>query len=268
MLDRLTAEGFRMKVGGEKIYGAMMFTDLENFTNMCERVGDPERIVATLNDYFERTTCHIFDDDGVVIKFIGDAIFAAWGAPLPEPQSALKAVRAAWKLAHSAKLEIDGVELQTRIGVHYGEVVAGNIGSARRVDYTMIGDAVNLSARLESLNKTWGTNILISEEVREQVHHEFRTRLVGRLKVKGRKEVTIVHELRGPLDEGGEEPAWLTLYHQAVEALVMNEPGHAKELFLAVQAGKDTPDGPSTFYLKRLEEGDPMADGVVLMTEK
>ncbi len=166
MLDRLTAEGFRMKVGGEKIHGAMMFTDLENFTNMCERVGDPERIVATLNDYFERTTCHIFDDDGVVIKFIGDAIFAAWGAPLPEPQSALKAVRAAWKLAHSAKLVIDGVELQTRIGVHYGEVVAGNIGSARRVDYTMIGDAVNLSARLESLNKTWGTNILISEEVR------------------------------------------------------------------------------------------------------
>ncbi len=267
MLDRLTAEGFQMKVGGEKIHGAMMFTDLENFTNMCERVGDPERIVATLNDYFERTTCHIFDDDGVVIKFIGDAIFAAWGAPLPEPQSALKAVRAAWKLAHSAKLEIDGVELQTRIGVHYGEVVAGNIGSARRVDYTMIGDAVNLSARLESLNKTWGTNILISEEVREQVSSEFRTRLVGKLKVKGRKEVTIVHELRGPVG-GEEEPAWLATYHQALDALVVNQPEHAKQLFLAAQAAKGSADGPSTFYLKRLEEGDPLADGVVLMTEK
>jgi adenylate cyclase len=257
-----------MKVGGEKIHGAMMFTDLENFTNMCERVGDPERIVATLNDYFERTTCHIFDDDGVVIKFIGDAIFAAWGAPLPEPRSALKAVRAAWKLAHSAKLEIDGVELQTRIGVHYGEVVAGNIGSARRVDYTMIGDAVNLSSRLESLNKTWGTNILISEEVREQVTGEFRTRLVGKLKVKGRKEITVVHELRGPLAEGGGDEDWLALYHQALDALQANQPEQAKEFFLAAQAAKGAPDGPSTFYLKRLEEGDPIADGVVQMTEK
>lgn len=268
MLDRLTAEGFRMKVGGEKIHGAMMFTDLENFTNMCERVGDPERIVATLNDYFERTTCHIFDDDGVVIKFIGDAIFAAWGAPLPEPQSALKAVRAAWKLAHSAKLVIDGVELQTRIGVHYGEVVAGNIGSARRVDYTMIGDAVNLSARLESLNKTWGTNILISEEVRTQVSEEFRTRLVGKLKVKGRKEVTIVHELRGPVADGEDEPAWMAIYQEALTALQSNQPERAKELFLNVQTAKGQPDGPSSFYIKRLEEGDPIIDGVVQMTEK
>jgi adenylate cyclase len=180
----------------------------------------------------------------------------------------LKAVRAAWKLAHSARLVIDGVELQTRIGVHYGEVVAGNIGSARRVDYTMIGDAVNLAARLESLNKMWGTNILISEEVREQISAEFRTRLVGKLKVKGRKEITVVHELRGPIAEGEGEPAWLDLYHQALAALQANQPERAKELFLAVQAEKGEADGPSSFYLKRLDEGDPLTDGVVQMTEK
>jgi adenylate cyclase len=184
MLERLTAEGFQMRVGGEKIEAAMMFTDLENFTNMCERVGDPERIVATLNDYFERTTSHIFDNDGVVIKFIGDAIFAVWGAPIREPEAALKAARAAWKLNQSDKLVIDGVALKTRIGVHFGEVVAGNIGSARRVDYTLIGDAVNLSARLESLNKTLGTNILISEEVQQKLGNEFHTRLVGRFVIR------------------------------------------------------------------------------------
>lgn len=267
MLDRLTAEGFRMKVGGEKILGAMMFTDLENFTNMCERVGDPERIVATLNDYFERTTCHIFDDDGVVIKFIGDAIFAAWGAPLPEPQSALKAVRAAWKLAHSAKLVIDGVELQTRIGVHYGEVVAGNIGSAKRVDYTMIGDAVNLASRLEALNKTLGTNILISEAVCQQVGAEFRTRLVGRLKVKGRKEITVVHELLGPRNVEA-KPEWLVIYEQALGLLRENKPEQAGEIFRAVEASKGDPDGPSSFYLKRLADGDHIVNGVVEMTEK
>ena len=88
MLERLTAEGFNTDLGGEKIQAAMMFTDLEAFTDMCERISDPQRIVETLNDYFERTTGSIFDHDGVIIKFIGDAIFAAWGAPLADPDAA------------------------------------------------------------------------------------------------------------------------------------------------------------------------------------
>lgn len=267
MLDRLTAEGFRMKVGGEKIEAAMMFTDLENFTDLCERVGDPERIVSTLNEYFERTTCHIFDDDGVVIKFIGDAIFAAWGAPLAEPQAALKAVRAAWKLSQSDKIVIDGTVLKTRIGVHFGEVVAGNIGSVRRVDYTMIGDSVNIASRLEAINKTFGTEVLISDEVQSRINGEFLTRRVGRFKLKGRREVSIIHEVLGPaVDEG--EPEWLALYRQALESLESNEPERARELLLAVDASKGTPDGPSGFYLKRLASGDAIRDGVVEMTEK
>lgn len=267
MLDRLTAEGFKMRVGGEKIEAAMMFTDLENFTDLCEKVGDPERIVRTLNEYFEQTTSHIFDDDGVVIKFIGDAIFAAWGAPLAEPQAALKAARAAWKLGNTEKISIDGTVLNTRIGVHFGEVVAGNIGSARRVDYTMIGDAVNLSARLEGLNKTLGTDILVSDEVRQRIGDEFLTRLVGRLKVKGRREVTLVHELLGPLPPGG-EPEWIAIYHSALAALVDNDPAKARDLFLATESSKGGRDGPCRFFLKRLDAGEAIRDGVVEMTEK
>lgn len=267
MLDRLTAEGFKMRVGGEKVEAAMMFTDLENFTDLCEKVGDPERIVSTLNEYFERTTSHIFDDDGVVIKFIGDAIFAAWGAPLAEPQAALKAARAAWKLGNTEKISIDGVALNTRIGVHLGEVVAGNIGSARRVDYTMIGDAVNLAARLEGLNKTLGTGILVSDEVRLRIGDEFLTRMVGRLKVKGRREVTTVHELLGPLPAGG-EPEWIVLYHSAQAALVGNDPATARELFHATEKAKGETDGPSRFFLKRLDAGETILDGIVEMTEK
>jgi adenylate cyclase len=267
MLDRLTAEGFKMRVGGEKIEAAMVFTDLENFTNMCERVGDPERIVATLNDYFERTTAHIFDHDGVVIKFIGDAIFAAWGAPLAEPQAALKAARAAWKLSQSDDLRIDGVPLRTRIGVHFGEVVAGNIGSARRVDYTMIGDAVNLSARLEGLNKTLGTHILISEEVRSRLDGEFLTRLVGRFKVKGRREVTLIHELLGPMPDGG-EPGWLGTYRQALEAYAANDSAAARTLFQATENERGGEDGPSRFFLRRIEAGEGSDNGIVEMTEK
>jgi adenylate cyclase len=256
-----------MKVGGEKMEAAMMFTDLENFTNMCERVGDPERIVATLNDYFERTTSHIFDNDGVVIKYIGDAIFAVWGAPVREPDAALKAVRAAWKLNQSDTLVIDGVALNTRIGVHFGEVVAGNIGSARRVDYTLIGDAVNLSARLESLNKTLGTHILISEEVQQRLGGEFHTRLVGRFKVKGRREVTVIHELLGPAAQAG-EPRWIPIYHQALEAYAMRDSKEARRLLLAVEESRGGPDGPSRFFINRLNLGEWGHDGVVEMTEK
>ncbi|HEY1122532.1 MAG TPA: adenylate/guanylate cyclase domain-containing protein [Haloferula sp.] len=266
MLDRLTAEGFRMKVGGEKVEAAILFTDIEDFTNMSERVGDPEKIVSTLNDYFERTTAHVFDDDGVVIKFIGDAIFAAWGAPLPEPQSAPKATRAAWKLSQSSKEVINGERLNTRIGLHFGEVVAGNIGSVRRVDYTMIGDAVNLAARLESLNKTLGTSILMSDEVQRRLGDEFVTRKVGHFRVKGRREITIIHELLGPAVNG--TPEWIGVYHEALAALAADNSQQACELFMKTSAAKGEKDGPSAFFMKRLDAGELISGGVIEMTEK
>jgi adenylate cyclase len=267
MLDVLTEKRFNIKTGGEKVEAAVIFTDLANFTNMCERVGDPERIVATLNDYFEKTTAHIFENDGVVIKFIGDAILAVWGAPLKDPDSALKAARAGWKLSHDATLEIEGILLKTRIGIHFGELVAGNIGSARRVDYTLIGDAVNLAARLESLNKTLGTNILISDEVRQRIGDEFHTRLVGRFKVKGRREITVIHELLGPAERSA-EPTWVSMYHQALDAYAGRDSNGARKLFMAVEENRGEPDGPSRFFINRLNLGEWSHDGVVEMTEK
>jgi adenylate cyclase len=233
---------------------------------MSERVGDPEKIVSTLNEYFERTTSHVFDDDGVVIKFIGDAIFAAWGAPLPEPQSALKAARAAWKLSQSSREVINGERLNTRIGLHFGEVVAGNIGSMRRVDYTMIGDAVNLAARLESLNKALGTSILMSDEVQRRLAGEFVTRKVGCFRVKGRREITIIHELLGPVVSG--TPEWIGIYHEALAALAADQRSQACELFMKTSTSKGEKDGPSAFFMKRLDAGELVSGGVVEMTEK
>ena len=268
MLDRLTEEGFNTDLGGEKIHAAMMFTDLESFTDLCERTGDPQRVVKTLNDYFERTTGSIFDCDGVVIKFLGDAIFAAWNAPLEDPQAPVKAVRAAWKLFESCKLVVDGVELKTRIGLNYGEVVAGNIGSTRRVDYTMIGDAVNLTARLEGLNKMVGTHVLLTDAIHAQLDGEFRNRRVGKFRFKGRKEVTVVHELLGPAMAKG-EPAWISEFHRALAALEANEPALALEIFTTVNAMRDPDgDGPSRFFMERLQAGESMEDGVVTLKEK
>ena len=267
MLDILTERSFNIKTGGETVEAAVIFTDLANFTNMCERVGDPERIVATLNEYFEKTTAHIFDHDGVVIKFIGDAILAVWGAPLKDPDSAIKAARAGWKLSHDAALEIDGIVLKTRIGIHFGELVAGNIGSSRRLDYTLIGDAVNLAARLESLNKTLGTHILISEELQQRLGGEFHTRLVGRFMVKGRREVTVIHELLGPVVESG-EPEWISLYGQALDAYAMKDAKEARRLFLAVGESRGEEDGPSLYFINRLNLGEWSRDGAIEMTEK
>ncbi|MCX6879098.1 MAG: adenylate/guanylate cyclase domain-containing protein [Verrucomicrobia bacterium] len=268
MLDRLTAEGFNTNLGGEKVQAAMMFTDLEAFTDMCERIRDPQRIVETLNDYFERTTGSIFDDDGVIIKFIGDSIFAAWGAPLADPQAPIKAVRAAWKLYESDRLMVDGEELKTRIGLHFGEVVAGNVGSSRRVDYTLIGDAVNLASRLEGLNKLFDTCILMSDAVRTRLNGEFRTRRVGKFCVKGRKEFTVVHELLGHAREA-QEPEWITIYHQALDALDQNDTARALELFAAASARRGPRgDGPSRFFIERLQAPEPICDGVVDIKEK
>ena len=268
MLDKLSEDGFQMKLGGEKVKAAMMFTDLESFTAMCEKVADPERIVQGLNDYFEQTTGHIFDHDGVVIKFIGDAIFAAWGAPVADPQAPLKAARAAWNLGQDDNLVLEGIRLRTRIGVHFGEVVAGNIGSRRRVDYTMIGDAVNLAARLEGLSKIFGTQILISEEVQSELDGEFHTRKVGNFRVKGKKDVAAVFEMVGVVAET-DEPTWVEVYAKAIAALENDDFEEARRWFEEVDGmrGSDG-DGPSRFFLRLLEQGESIRQGVYNMTEK
>jgi adenylate cyclase len=269
MLDHLTETGFTTNLGGEKIHAAMMFTDLEAFTDMCERVHDPERIVDILNDYFERTTGNIVEDDGIIIKFIGDAIFAAWGAPMPDPDAPIKAANAAWKLFEN-KLVVDGEELKTRVGLHYGEVVAGNVGSSRRVDYTLIGDAVNLASRLEGINKHLGTNILMSASVHAHLGPEFRVRRVGKLRVKGRNEPVEAFELLGPARQA-EQPAWINAYHQALAAMEAGDFDTALAGFAAVGESRGPlGDGPSRFLAERIRQRhqEPIIDGIVELKEK
>jgi len=268
MLDRLTREGFTTNLGGDKIEAAMMFTDLENFTNMCERIGDPQRIVETMNHYFERTTGSIFANDGVVIKFIGDAIFAAWGAPIHDPDSAVKAARAAWDLFENDKLVVEGDILRTRIGIHFGEVLAGNIGSSRRVDYTLIGDAVNLASRIEGINKILGTYILMSDAVALRLDDSIRKRRVGTFRVKGRKEPVRIYELLGPVIEDT-EPVWLTTYHEALTRLEANDRTTASDGFARViELREGRGDGPSAFFLDQLRNNGVGEGGIVTLLEK
>ncbi len=268
MLDRMTAQNFSANLGGEKIHAAIMFTDLEGFTDMCERVRDPARIVEVLNDYFQRTTGSIFDHDGVIIKFLGDAIFAAWGVPLADTDAPAKSARAAWKLFENDKFFVEGVELRTRIGLHFDEVVAGNVGSLRHMDYTLIGDAVNLSSRLEGLNKMLGTHILMSEAVQSRLGVEFRSRRIGRFRFKGRTQVTVVHELIGPVVEH-REPEWIGTYHEAIAALEAGEASQALALFNDVITSRGTRgDGPSLFFINLIQSKQLVVDGIIDLKEK
>ena len=268
MLDRLTEESFSVTLGGKRTTAAMMFTDLEGFTDMCQKVRNPERIVEMLNDYFRRTTKHIFDNDGVIIKFIGDSIFACWGVPIEDTESPMKAVNAAWCLYESARLVVDGDELRTRVGVHFSDdVVAGNIGSDQHIDYTLIGDAVNLTSRLEGLNKMFGTSILVTDAVQQRLGAKWRTRRLGRVCVKGRQDVTIVFELLGPARQEG-EPEWITRYHEALAALERGDFAEARRLFSAGDSARKGGDSAARFFIERIDAGEEFLRGAIELKEK
>jgi adenylate cyclase len=260
MLERLTDEGFLLDPGGDKTMAAMMFTDIENFTDICQRVREPMHIVEHLNGYFQRTTDRVFNHDGGVIKYIGDAIFAAWGVPFADEHAAVKSVRAAWELHENAGLKIGGEPLRTRVGLHYGEVVAGNIGSTKHIDYTLIGDAVNLASRIEGLNKALGTSILLSEAVQEHLNGEFCTRRVGQFRVKGRVDVTTVYELLGPASST-DMPAWALTYDAALTAFESGDRTRARQLFEQTDRSRLNGDGPSKFFLEHLVKGDSTVGG-------
>lgn len=269
MLERFTDESFQLDPGGDKTHAAMMFTDIENFTDICQRVRDPLHIVEHLNGYFQRTTDRVFNHDGGVIKYIGDAIFAAWGVPFADEHAAVKSVRAAWELHENAGLKIGGEPLRTRVGLHYGEVVAGNIGSTKHIDYTLIGDAVNLASRIEGLNKALGTSILLSEAVQEHIAGEFCTRRVGQFRVKGRVDTTTVYELLGPA-ASTELPEWAHCYGAALSAFESGDRARAKDLFeqtnrLRLDAQGD---GPSKFFLEHIARNENSTAGVVELREK
>ena len=184
MADKIANSDFDLRPGGEIVEATVIFTDLENFTTLSEDL-DPAEVSAILIAYFEQTTRCILEKKGTIIKYVGDAVMAAWGAPIKEPAHASRAAEAACDLRALTEIEVRGRKLRTRIGVNSGKVLAGNLGSSFRFDYTMIGDTTNFASRLESLNKYLGTQILISEAVREQLDGKFNTRRLGEFRVAG-----------------------------------------------------------------------------------
>jgi len=189
-----------VKLGGEKKTISVMFTDIRGFTAMSEKM-DPKQVLNVLNEYLTAMTDIVFENEGTLDKFIGDAVMALYGTPVYYKDHALRAVKTG--VAMQKKLDElnekwtkEGkTTLKIGIGVNTGEVVAGNMGSLKRMEYTVIGDTVNLASRLESLNKDLGTSFLISESTYEHVKDRIKAKKFEGVKVKGKELQLTVYEV-------------------------------------------------------------------------
>ena len=200
----------KVALGGESLTVTILFTDIRSFTSISEKM-DAQALVGLLNEYFTEMVGIVMQHDGVVDKYIGDAIMAVFGAPVSRPEDAKNAVMAAVRMRQAlsklnVRLQERGIApIATGIGLHTGEVVAGNIGSERRMEYTVIGDAVNLASRLESNTKTLGVNVLISDVTYELTKDIIEARALDSITVKGRAQAVMTYEVLGlkgepPLD--------------------------------------------------------------------
>jgi len=191
-----------VELGGKLLQITILFCDLRGFTTFAEKRSAQE-LVGILNEYFTDMVDCVMGEGGVVDKYIGDNIMAVFGAPVSRPDDAMRAVRAALAMrAALAKLNARfaerGIEpLRFGIGLHTGEVVAGNIGSVKRMEYTVIGDAVNVASRLESKTKELATDLLISDATRERLDASVDVEAIGEVTVKGRAQAVKIFKVRG-----------------------------------------------------------------------
>lgn len=221
-----------LELGGKEVGVTILFSDLADFTTMSDGL-PPQSLSKALISYFESATEGILDNKGTIIKYIGDAVLATWGAPLKSDREADRAIEAAIQMQRATvapiTLETPGgvisQVLETRIGINSGLALAGNLGSSRRFDYTVVGDSVNTAARLEGLNKMLGTSILVSEAVLAKCvePERFLKRRMGRYVLKGRKSSIEVYEILGHSDRPAEairkrSPIYDQLYQQGLTA--------------------------------------------------
>ena len=214
LVKRLISDGTGARLGGTVRPMSVMFVDLAGFTGMSERLQD--RIIPLLSRYFDSVSTEIQKTGGTIDKFIGDAVMAFWGAPTPNPEHAVDCCRAALACQRAMKeiglVDDHGEPVKIRIGINSGDMLVGNIGSEVRLNYTVIGDAVNIASRLESTNKVYGSAIIIGPETRRLAGDRIVVRELDRLAVYGRAGGLQIYELLDMADETGGVPDWVKAY--------------------------------------------------------
>lgn len=202
VINQLLEHPERLKLGGEKKHLTVFFSDVRGFTTISENLS-PEKLTSVLNEYFTPMTKIILDSNGLLDKYIGDAIMAVWGAPIPLEDHADRALESSVKMLDELeKLQqkwlAEGLPLlDIGIGLNTGDMVVGNMGSNQRFDYTVLGDSVNLGARLEGINKNYGTRIICSEFTKNSLKnpHKFILRELDNIQVKGKNEPVRIYEV-------------------------------------------------------------------------
>ncbi len=193
-------EKYVQSLKGERRKVAVIFADIRGFTSLAERL-PPERVVRILNDYLTKMTDVVFKYEGTVDKFIGDCIMSVFGAPISHDDDVFRAVKVAWEMQKYIEAENENrreeEKLKVGIGISYGEAVVGNIGSKERLEYTVIGDSVNLAARLESIAK--GGEILVSSDVFESVKDKVLVEKLPPIKIKGKTKDVSIYRIKDVL---------------------------------------------------------------------
>jgi len=279
VVDELIKNPDMVKLGGEKKVLTVFFSDVAGFTTVSEKL-EPEELVALLNDYLTEMSNIILNYDGMIDKYEGDAIMAVFGTPIMygdhatracyvslEMQEKLIGMREKWKAEGSP-------ELYVRIGLNTGPMIAGNMGAADRLDYTVMGDSVNLGSRLEGANKQYGTYIMVSESTYEAAKNDIEVRFLDSLRVKGKQQPVKVYELIGRKDRGidADVSRLRELYEQGIEKYLQRDWDAGLSLFNKALEIRPN-DGPSAVYVERIKaykENPPPPDwdGVFTMTTK
>jgi adenylate cyclase len=257
LVESIIAHPERLQLGGEEVEATVLFSDLVGFTSMAENTA-PKELIRLLNEYFSTMTEIILAHQGTVDKFIGDAIMAFWGAPLPIADHATRACEAALEMLAAMRLLQQSWESQgfpsisLRIGLHTGPVVAGNVGSKKHFNYTVMGDTVNLAARLERVNKIYGTEIMMSDATYRRLGDNFLGRELDLVQVHGRAQPVMVYELIGRMPPTG-PPSWLPIFEAGRAAYVQGKISEAASRFFEIlELYCDDP--PSSVFLKRCQQ--------------
>ena len=260
VVEDLVSDAGALRLGGEKRELTVLFSDIRGFTTLSEGM-QPEELVKLMNEYFTVMTERVFAHRGSLDKYIGDAIMAVYGAPVVESEHPALACRSALDMMRALdelqkKWQSAGLpKIGIGVGINTGQVVVGNMGSATRFNYTVVGDHVNLASRIEALNKNYGTSILISEYTYQRVKDELRdVREVDSVKVRGREQPVRVYELYLP---GRYAADWLEEYREAYATLQRGDHARASAMFASLHARNG--DGVSKIHAMR-QGGDRRRD--------
>jgi adenylate cyclase len=271
----------KLQLGGHEEQLTAIFTDVEGFSRISEELGNPEKLVNLLNIYLTNMSDNILDNKGTIDKYEGDAIMAFFGAPIHHAEHANLACKSALDMKrkedeinpHLIADKVSPKPLRTRMGINTGPMVVGNMGTERKMDYTVMGAAVNLASRLEGVNKQYGTYILVSEDTVKEAGDDFVFRQLDRVRPVGMDSAVRLYELqkfKSELTDNDRE--FLEIFHEALTNFEAKEWTKAAKLFSTGLRLKQE-DGPSEMFKRRCEEyqkNPPSAnwDGVFALKSK